>query len=833
MTRKILIIFIFFLEILLPSQSRASSRDINFDRNWRFELGNNTQASSLNFIDTSWRSLNLPHDWAIEGVFNENNPSGVNSGALPGGIGWYRKTFDYQTNWNKKKIFIDFDGVYMNSEVWINGHSLGVRPYGYSSFRYDLTPYLNKHKNVIAVKVDNTKQPNSRWYSGCGIYRNVWLVVNSPIHITHWGVHVTSTLNDKRDGAEVNVAITIQNEGITSTQATLFTKIIDADNHMVASAATATSAWQREQTKTKQIKMQLTQPHLWSPDKPYLYRIITQLRQQKRILQSDTTTLGVRAIEFTDKKGFFLNGQPLKMKGVCLHHDAGCLGAVVNRRAIQRQLEILRQMGCNAIRCSHNPPAPELLDLCDEMGFMVMDETFDMWRKRKTTYDYSKYFEKLYKRDLTDCVLRDRNHPCIMMWSIGNEVLEQWTDVKADTLNLNEANLLLNFKKDSSMLNHNGDSLSVNSLLTIRLANIVKNLDNRPVTAACNEPSPNNNLFRSGALDLIGFNYHNDDFSTVGRNFPNKPFFISESTSALQTRGYYRMPSDSMYIWPKRWDIPFNDPSYSCSAYDNCHAPWGTTHERSLIDFMKNDYIFGMFVWTGFDYIGEPTPYQWPARSSYFGIVDLAGFPKDIYYLYQSVWTDKPMLHIFPHWNWEANQTVDIWAYYNDADEVELYLNGISQGIRRKKGDAMHVMWRLMYQPGTLHAISRKNGKIVKEETVRTAGKATRISLTADRKVIQADGNDLCYVTVDVTDKDGILCPWAENQITFTVSGSAKIVGVDNGSPISLEPFKANQRKAFYGKCLVVLQNNGVKGNVILKAIAPQLQDASIAIICK
>ena len=462
------------------------------------------------------------------------------------------------------------------------------------------------------------------------------------------------------------------------------------------------------------------------------------------------------------------------------------------------------------------------------MGFIVMDETFDMWRKKKTAHDYSRYFNEWHERDLTDLVRRDRNHPSIFMWSIGNEVLEQWSDAKADTLSLAEANLILNFGHSADMLAKEGSELSVNSLLTKKLADMTRALDpTRPVTAGCNEPNPGNHLFRSGALDIIGFNYHDDWFAGVPQNFPGKPFIITESISALMTRGYYRMPSDSMYIWPSRWDVPFYDESFSCSSYDNCHVPWGNTHEGTLRHVKNNDFISGQYIWTGFDYIGEPTPYGWPARSSYFGVIDLAGFPKDVYYMYQSEWRpDKTVLHLFPHWNWKEGQEIDLWAYYNNADEVELFVNGQSQGVRSKGKDEFHVSWRVTYQPGTVKAVSRRGGQVVAEQEIHTADEPAQIRLTPDRTSIQADGRDLSFVTVEILDKDGNLCPWAENDVTFDVQGAGFIAGVDNGSPISMERFKANHRKAFYGKCLVVIQNNGEDGSISLKATADGLQEA-------
>lgn len=376
--------------------------------------------------------------------------------------------------------------------------------------------------------------------------------------------------------------------------------------------------------------------------------------------------------------------------------------------------------------------------------------------------------------------------------------------------------------------------MSVNSLLTKKLADMVRELDpTRPITTGNNEPSPSNHLFRANALDMIGFNYHENDFADVPRNFPGMPFIVTESTSALMTRGYYRMPSDSMYIWPVRWDIPFYDESYSCSSYDNCHVPWGTTHEESWKWVKNHDFISGMYIWTGFDYLGEPTPYWYPARSSYFGIIDLAGFPKDVYYMYQSEWTDQTVLHLFPHWNWEPGQTIDLWAYYNHADEVELFVNGVSQGSRSKEPDTYHVWWRVEYQPGSIKAVSRKDGKVVKEQEIHTAGEPAQIRLTADRDLIHADGTDLSFVTVEILDKDGNLCPNADNLVHFDVQGAGFVAGVDNGSQTSLESFKAPQREAFYGKCLVVLQNDGKAGDIRLTATSAGLQQADVRLQAK
>ncbi|MEQ3234145.1 glycoside hydrolase family 2 TIM barrel-domain containing protein [Bacteroides cellulosilyticus] len=851
--------FLLFLTVgsCTSAEKMTNDRRQDFTAGWTFHLGDDSAASRPDYDDTAWRILNLPHDWAIEGEFSRDNPSGTGGGALPGGIGWYRKTFTVDKADEGKRLYIDFDGVYMNSEVFINGHSLGVRPYGYVSFSYDLTPYIKwGGKNVVAVRVDNGEQPNSRWYSGCGIYRNVWLTKLNPVHIAQWGTFITAE-DVSKNSARLNIRTKIQYDAAAQLQdsvkqadgtyvvfdseivpladVVLQSRLMDAEGNVVGEVA---SELQVIPTCLNEVEQEIVvkNPNLWSVNTPYIYKVNSILIDKitGKVLDNYCTNTGIRTFRFDAQKGFILNGERLKINGVCMHHDLGCLGAAVNIRAIERQLEILQEMGCNGIRCSHNPPSPELLDLCDRMGFIVMDETFDMWRKRKTAHDYSRYFNEWHERDLTDLILRDRNHPSVFIWSIGNEVLEQWSDAKADTLTLEQANLILNFGHDQSMLAKEGE-MSVNSLLTKKLADMVKALDStRPVTAGCNEPNPNNHLFRSGVLDLIGFNYHDDWFAGVPEKFPGKPFIVAESVSALMTRGYYRMPSDETVICPERWDKPYFDDSFSCSSYDNCHVPWGNSHEGTMRHVKNNDFISGQYVWTGFDYLGEPTPYGWPARSSYFGIVDLAGFPKDVYYLYQSEWhPEKKVLHLFPHWNWTPGQDIDMWAYYNNADEVELFVNGESQGVRTKGKDDFHVVWRVKYEPGVVKVVSRKDGKMVLEKEIHTAGEPAQIRLTADRNEIKSDGRDLSFATVEVLDKDGNLCPNADNQIMFDVQGAGFIAGVDNGSPVSMEKFKADHRRAFYGKCLVVVQSDGKSGGIKLTATSEGLKTAVTAIKAK
>ena len=764
----------------------------NFDTDWRFILADTATMANPDYNDSFWRQLDVPHDWAIEGDFYAGNPSGAGGGALPGGVGWYRKHFVVKSEEVKsEKFFLEFDGVYMNSTVYVNGQKVGFRPYGYSSFEYDITPYVREGENVVAVRVDNSDQPNSRWYSGCGIYRHVWLTKTNPIHVKHWGVYV-------HDGK-----VEVDYENPTNQKVTVRNTWLDANGNPTS----------------------IKKPRKWSCEDPYIYKVRTQLIVGGRVVDEVETTTGFRDFKFDPQTGFWLNGKNFKLNGVCEHHDFGCLGAALNEDALHRKLTKLKAMGVNSIRSSHNPPAPELLNMCDTMGLIVMDESFDMWRRKKTQNDYARFFDEWHERDLTDLVLRDRNHPSILMWSIGNEVLEQWSNAEADTLTLEQANLILNAGHDASTLAKDGE-LSVQSLLTQHLAEIVKRYDtSRPITAGCNEPSPNNHLFKSGAIDIIGFNYHHQWVKDVPKNFPGKPFIFSESVSALQTRGFYMMPSDKIYTAPQQWWLPYTDPTYMCSAYDNMHASWSSTHEETWDVVKHTPFVGGQYIWTGFDYIGEPTPYGFPARSSYFGIIDLAGFPKDTYYMYQSEWTCKPVLHLFPHWNWIPGDEIDMWCYYNNADEVELFINGKSQGVRKKADHQRegwkpglcteyHVGWHVIFDPGEVKVVARKNGNVVGEQTIRTAGAPDHIRLSKDYV-----GKNTTFIAAEVVDKDGNLCPWAEDQIVFISEGTGRILGTDNGCQTSMErmrvvatpenPYPSPQRKAFFGKCMVVVTGKG------------------------
>ncbi|KUJ61477.1 glycoside hydrolase [Flavobacteriaceae bacterium CRH] len=792
------------------------NRKVSFNSDWSFHLNDSIKDKDTIGTSTKWRTLNVPHDWSIEGKFDEKSPAGYGGGSLNGGLGWYKKTFKIPSEDINKIISITFDGVYKNSEVWVNGHYLGKRPNGYIGFQYEISRYLNygEKSNEIIVKVDNSKQPNSRWYSGSGIFRNVWIETTDKLHVANWGTYIT-TPKVTAEKASVNFETIIQNKNAASKKATITTTIFKEDTKVTSVTKDISIGANSNQTIKQET--QVSNPILWSVEKPELYTAVTEISIDDKIVDQYKTSFGIRDFKFDTDKGFILNGKQVKIKGVCLHHDLGALGSAINTRAIERQLEILKEMGVNGIRTTHNPPAPELLDLCDKMGFIVMDEAFDMWKQTKTKYDYGNDWDKWHKIDLIDQLLRDRNHPSIFMWSIGNEIPEQW--------------------------NETGVAIAK------ELAAITRQYDKtRPITAAMNPPVnmnldgidlqfdkaavQYNKIAASGALDIIGYNYAHQTYEYHQKNFPGIPFIATETTSALETRGYYDNNSDSIKKWPVRWDLKFTEgnPDNTVSAYDQVQAPWGSTHEATWKVIKKHDFLSGMYIWTGFDYIGEPTPYEWPSVSSYFGIVDLAGFPKDVYYMYQSEWTDKTVLHIFPHWNWKAGQTVDVWAYYNNADEVELFLNGKSVGVRSKKGEDLHVMWKVPFQPGTLKAISRKNGKTVLETEIKTAENPSNLKLTADRSTIKADGNDLSFVTVDILDSKGTLAPNANNEINFSLKGNGKIVGVCSGDPVSHESYKGSKHTALNGKCLVIVQSGNKTGRLELTAKANGLKQATIVI---
>ncbi|MEX0845903.1 MAG: beta-galactosidase GalB [Balneolaceae bacterium] len=781
------------------SQPRKHVREVNlFTANWQFHLGDAEDGQNPEFDDLSWRTLDLPHDWSIEGEFSEDHPAGVSGGALPGGIGWYRKSFTIPESDSGKIYFIEFDGIYRKSEVWLNGEYLGNRPNGYISFRYELTPHLNiGGKNVLAVRVDNSQQPNSRWYSGSGIYRNVRLVKTHPLHIDQWGTYITTPeIND--NSATVLVKTQLVNKLPNDQNFALSTTVYNEQGIKIAALISD------EQTIRDSLEIiqevEISNPLLWSVETPTLYTTVSQVSIGDDVIDDYETRFGIRDFHFDLNEGFFLNGEHVKILGVCEHHDLGALGAAVNKSAIERRLNILKEMGVNAIRTAHNPPSKELLELTDEMGFIVMDEIFDSWKRNKTEFGYYQDWDEWYKKDLQDFIRRDRNHPSVIMWSIGNEIIEQW--------------------------HPEGTPMAK------ELAGIVRELDDtRPITSGMNDPAPHNSLIKSGELDLVGFNYHHQWFEDFQENFPGQKMIGAETTSALATRGEYHMPSDSIMRWPEAWDKPFEDGNdeHTVSSYDNVSAPWGSTHEETWREVKGRDFVSGMFIWTGFDYLGEPTPYGWPSRSSYFGIIDLAGFPKDVYYMYQSEWTDTDVLHLFPHWNWEEGDMVDVWAY-SSTEEVELFLNGESLGRKAKNDSSFHTFWRVPFQPGTIRAVAYKEDGSTLEKEVNTAGSPASLRLVPDRTQLKADGLDLSFIRVEVLDDEGNIVPNASNKITFEIEGAGSIAGVDNGDPTSLESFKANFRKAFNGLALVMVQAEKEPGRITLKAISDGLEGDKIVI---
>jgi beta-galactosidase len=802
-TYSIAIVVFVFLSFNAFSQSSTRK---SFNGDWQFHLGdvNDSKAQDENY---NWRKLNLPHDWSIELPFDSTSPTGNGGGALRGGIGWYKKTFSLPESINGKKVFIDFDGVYMNSAVYINNKLLGIRPNGYISFRYDVTPYLKfgNVKNILLVKVNNDKQPNSRWYSGSGIYRNVWVTVCDPVHIAQWGTYVT-TQEVTKEKATVKLQTSVANESNVSKNFTLINSVYNAGGKIVKETKSLKTIAANSVLNIDE-QFQMIHPQLWSVENPYLYKIVSKIIFNGKLSDEYTTPLGLRSFHFDAQNGFSLNGKSMKIRGVCEHHDLGCLGTALNITALRRQLRMLKEMGVNAIRTSHNPPAPEFLELSDKMGFIIMDETFDMWKKEKNPYDYHLYWDEWHKKDLEDQILRDRNHPSVFIWSVGNEIPQQ----------------------------RGSNSDTSGKAILRELYSIVKKLDNRPVVTANDFVDSKNQLLQTDAYDIIGYNYHHRNWDSAQLMWGNKPFIATESTSALQTRGSYDMLSDSIRRWPYSWENAFKEGNadLTCSAYDNCSAPWGSTHEESLKIMEKRPHVSGMFIWTGFDYIGEPTPYPWPARSSYFGIIDLAGFPKDAFYLYQSIWTNKPVLHLFPHWNWQLGQTIDMWAYYNNADEVELFINGKSQGIKKKTGDDLHVMWRVLYEPGTVKVVSRKKGKIVLTKEIKTAGDPYKIILSIDTNELVANSDGLAFVIAKIVDKDGNFVPYANNSISFSVDGGASFVATDNGHQTDLSSFQSTQKKAWNGLCLAVIKAGNKKGNGIIKATSEGLQSSTVVVTVK
>ena len=759
-------------------------RGMNFGEGWKFNKGDVTNGQNTAYDDSSWSGVTLPHDWSIYNTFNRSSASGAGGGYLDGGIGWYRKTFKLPSDYSGKRVFIQFDGAYMNSQVWINGTLLGTRPYGYISFEYDLTPYLNMGgTNVIAVRLNNN-QPTSRWYSGSGIYRNVWLTVLEPVHVEYCGMAVT-TPTVGSSSATANVTTRIINQGNSAEQVTLSTDIMDADGNIVASNEAAAVNIAANGKNAFSQNFTVANPNLWSTTSPYLYTVQTKVISDGTVVDTYKSTMGFRYFNFSSTTGFSLNGTNMKLNGVCLHHDLGSLGAAVNYRAIERELQIMKDMGCNAVRTSHNPADPQFLEICDRLGLLVMEEAFDCWETGKVANDYHLYFKNWAQTDIQAMVTRDRNHPSIIMWSIGNEIPSPTTSTATN------------------------------------LRNWVRAVDTtRPVTWGCFAASMNDAAPQAVAsvLDLAGYNYFPYMYDSGHSGHPEWKMYGSETSSAVRSRGIYKTPTNKNIL---------TDSDTQCSSYDNSVVSWGNSAESSYNEINKRSYMAGEFVWTGFDYIGEPTPYEWPAKSSYFGIVDTCGFPKDIYYFYQSKWTSKPMVHILPHWNWANGTNVEVWAYSN-CDKVELFLNGTSLGSK-SMGSSGHLTWSVPWASGKLQAKGTKGGVVVYDEVV-TAGAPSKVVLKPDRTSVKSDGKDLVYIETNIGDANGVTVPTATNTVNFSIAGPGVIVGVDNGNPISTEPYKANSRKAFSGKCLVIVQTTKNSGDIVVTASSSGLASASVTI---
>ncbi len=795
----------------------------SFNDGWLFFKGDILSGESVRLDDSQWRELDLPHDWAIEGPFSaEYN---ARTGGLPvHGTGWYRKYFVIDKEDEGKLLSVIFDGAMSNAEVWVNGVNVGERPYGYASFELDITHAVKGGgaTNVIAVRL-RPEDLSTRWYSGAGIYRNVWLSVNEPLHIPLWGIFVTTPVVSS-ELAVVNVMTELVNTGAAKAAAVIDYSVVDAAGAVVASksqkiaiealGAAETGAW-----------INVDNPALWSVDEPNLYTLETKVSIGGEVVDRDVTSFGIRSIEFT-RDAFLLNGEPLRFNGVCLHHDNGPLGAAQIDRADERKLQMMKEMGVNAVRTSHNPPSPEFLTICDRLGLLVIDEAFDTWHMAKTENDYAKHFQEWSERDLSDMMRRDRNHPSVIMWSVGNEILEQmdkqggWLDAK-------------------------------------RLADIARRVDHtRPSTIGFNfYPLPYDSNM-ANQVDVVGMNYKPVLYDDIRAKYPQMIIYGSETSSCCSSRGVYHLPIEKYN----------KHESLQVSSYDLIGAPWAYPPDVEFQCQEDNPYVLGEFMWTGFDYLGEPTPYggrdnstngywngDWPSRSSYFGAVDLCGIPKDRFYLYQSHWTDESMIHLLPHWNWgkEFNgKPIPVYAYTN-CEEAELFLNGESMGRRVKGRDLTPVYidfnhcpdsifyskyrlsWDVPYKAGELKVVGYRAGEAIVEKVIRTAGAAAAIKLEADRAEITADGRDLSYVTVSIVDKDGNLCPTAENLVNFEVEGEGSLRAVGNGNAATLESFQAPHRKAFSGKCMAIIESSKQAGTITLKATSRVLKSESVTIETK
>jgi beta-galactosidase len=800
-----------------------TGNDFIKDPSRRFARPNGNPGDGVSYVqpsfdDSSWRGINLPHDWAIEGPFTSKGGGGM--GRLPSsGVGWYRKQLSIQKQDAGKSILLEVDGAMSYASVWLNGQLVGGWPYGYASWRVDLTSFVVPGgTNILAIRLDNP--PNSsRWYPGGGIYRNVWLVKTSPVHVGHWGTYIT-TPQVSASSATVHLSVTVDNRSNQAAEITVSTQIfpLSADGrrqgNAIASIPVSKVQVPASGCGVVQGTGKVANPKLWGPpprQSPNRYVAVTTLSAGDQVFDVYETPFGIRTLRFDPGDGFFINGEHVLLNGVCDHHDLGALGAALNYRALQRQLQTLQEMGCNAIRTSHNPPAPELLELTDKMGFLVMDETYDVWVRQKTPLDFHLIFPDWHEQDLRAHVRRDRNSPSVILWSIGNEVGEQFTGT-------------------------NGIPLAR------ELAGIVREEDpTRPTTTAMNWSKATDPLPR--IVDVIGLNYQGAGIRTAPGQYPSfheklpdKLIIGSETASALSSRGEYTFPVTSSNSAAAVANSGQDPSRRQVSAYELYAAFFGSAADKVFASQEQHPYVGGEFVWTGWDYLGEPTPFD-SSRSSYSGIIDLAGFKKDRFYLYQAHWrADFPMAHILPHWTWpERIGQVTPVHVFTSGDEGELFLNGKSLGRKKKGPYEYRLRWDdVVYSPGTLKVVTYKGGKKWATDVMKTAGKAAQLELLPDRSEIQADGRDLSFVRVSVVDRNGWTVPRADEQIHFEVEGPGGIVATDNGDPTSFESFQSHERKAFNGLCLVIIRGQlGQPGRIKLTATTDGLQTGKSSIRTK
>jgi len=788
-----------------------------------------------NFNDKSWEAVTLPHDWAIKSPFYEGEPAvvGGGMGRLPSpGVAWYRRKINIPVTDKGRSIYLDIDGAMSYAMVWLNGNLVGGWPYGYNSFRLDLTPYIQPGgDNQLAIRLDNPAN-SARWYPGGGIYRNVWLTKVSPVHVANWGTFVR-TKNITTAAATVDFSVTIENRSATDETFQVITEVYTTD---AKGKNTRVAVFPHMHTDlpikrgiihTSTSSVTIKDPLLWGPppaQKPNMYIAITKLYSNGKLIDEYHTPFGIRSLEFNAGKGLHVNGMPVRIQGVNQHHDLGALGAAFNYRAAERQLEMLRELGCNAIRLSHNPPAPELLELTDKMGFLVIDEIFDSWERKKTPHDFHLIFPDWYEPDTRSFIRRDRNHPSVIAWSFGNEVGEQYT---ADT----------------------------GAAVARKLYNIVHEEDStRPATASMNFAKPNMPFPKE--MDILSLNYQGEGirdapayahlrgirtaplYPAFHTKFPGKMIVSSETASALSSRSTYIFPVYNGISAPVS-DSTGGDPKNKyVSAYELYTAAFGASADKVFASQDKHPYVAGEFVWSGWDYLGEPTPY-YSARSSYSGIIDLAGFKKDRFYLYQARWRPEfPMAHILPHWSlYDRMGQVTPVHVFTSGDEGELFLNNRSLGRKKKGQYEYRLRWdSVLFEPGTLSVVTYKNGKVWAADTVRSADAAARLQLTADRNVIKADGKDLSFITLRVTDAHGNLTPeWdnnSDNMVTFSISGPGEIVATDNGDAADLTSFASHNRRPFKGLALVIVRATG-KGSITVKASSQGLQEGKVGVKAK